>query len=177
MKPQIILISFISLFNTLFAQTGFVVDVIDGDTVTIKSNEYSTQKDYDIFFIDAPESKQDYGMISKQHLVSLLMNKPISYVVLTKPNWNKDFGKRKNGKVIIYYNNGENLSEHMVANGYAWFDRKAAANKDEKKKFSKLEKKAKRKKLGLWEGRNIISPEEFVLLENEREKKFFTGIE
>lgn len=172
MKTQIILISLFSLlYNSLFSQTGRIIDVIDGDTVTIKINEYSSRKTFDIAYIDAPEIKQEFGMKSKQYLVNLLMHKQVSFTVVGNSNWKKNFARKNNPKIVLFFGNGEDLGKHLINNGYAWFNKRSNISLERKKEFIKLEKKAKRKNLGLWDGENIQYPLDFAFVERKKKER------
>ena len=76
MKYLLIAISIFSLFIPDVSASeyeGLVVKVTDGDSVKIKVGEITNT--IRLLYIDAPETKQDYGIKSKNFLENLLLNK------------------------------------------------------------------------------------------------------
>ncbi|WP_244178536.1 thermonuclease family protein [Gilliamella bombi] len=152
LKPLLICIILFFLSNTLvYADfNGKVVKVIDGDTVdilTIKKQKIRVR----LLDIDAPESKQAYGNVSRKYLASLIAGKN----VFVKEN-KKDIYKRTLGTIFL---NKVNINAKMVEKGYAWAYRyKGVANN---KIMVKLETRAKQNKKGLWKDKHPIAPWDF----------------
>ena len=134
------------LYASLFAFSGEVVSIHDGDTITILT-EKKQQIKVRLFGIDAPELKQPYGKKSKQFLANLIA----SEVVEVEEN-GKDRYKRTIGTIYV---NGTDINAQMVENGYAWAYRKFS------KKYTPQESKAKSQKLGLWQDKEPIPPWEW----------------
>lgn len=118
----------------LFALSGKVVSVHDGDTITILAEKERIK--IRLFGIDAPELKQPYGKKSKQFLSNLIAGQ----IVEVEKNGNDRYG-RTIGTVSL---NGEDINAQMVENGYAWAYRRFS------KKYAPQESKAKFEKRGLW---------------------------
>lgn len=118
----------------LFALSGKVVSVHDGDTITILVEK--EQVKIRLFGIDAPELKQPYGKKSKQFLSNLITGQ----IVEVEKNGNDRYG-RTIGTVSL---NGEDINAQMVKNGYAWAYRRFS------KKYAPQESEAKFEKRGLW---------------------------
>ena len=118
----------------LFALSGKVVSVHDGDTITILTEK--EQIKIRLFGIDAPELKQAYGKKSKQFLSNLIAGQ----IVEVEKNGNDRYG-RTIGTVSL---NGEDINAQMVENGYAWAYRRFS------KKYAPQESEAKFEKRGLW---------------------------
>ena len=135
----------VTLYASLFALSGKVVSIHDGDTITILQNK--TQIKVRLFGIDAPELKQPYGKKSKQFLANLIAGE----VVEVDEN-GKDRYKRIIGTIYL---NGADINAQMVENGYAWAYRKFS------KKYTPQESKAKSQKLGLWRDKEPIPPWEW----------------
>ena len=131
--------------SPLFALSGKVISIHDGDTITILQNKQQIK--VRLFGIDAPELKQPYGKKSKQFLANLIAGK----VVEVEEN-GKDRYKRTIG--IVYLGNTD-INAQMVANGYAWAYRKFS------KKYTAQESKAKSQKLGLWRDKEPVPPWEW----------------
>ena len=133
------------LYLPLFALSGKVVSIHDGDTITVLQDKQ--QLKVRLYGIDAPELKQPYGKKSKQFLANLIADE----VVEVEEN-GKDRYKRTIGTVYL---NGKDINAQMVANGYAWAYRKFS------KKYTAQESKAKSQKLGLWRDKEPIPPWEW----------------
>jgi len=141
---KILLLLFFTI--PLFAISGQVIKISDGDTITILTQQREQVK-VRLYGIDAPEKKQPYGQKSKQFLASLIAGQ----VVEVEPK-GKDRYKRTLG--IIYYK-GQDINAKMVLNGYAWAYIKYS------KIYVDQEKLAREKKLGLWQSSNPAPPWEW----------------
>lgn len=130
---------------SVFAISGKVVSIHDGDTITILQDKQQIK--VRLFGIDAPELKQPYGKKSKQFLANLIAGE----VVEVDEN-GKDRYKRTIGTIYL---NGTDINAQMVANGYAWAYRKFS------KKYAPQESQAKKQRLGLWQGKESIPPWEW----------------
>ena len=131
--------------SPLFALSGKVVSIHDGDTITILQDKQQIK--VRLFGIDAPELKQSYGKKSKQFLANLIAGE----VVEVEEN-GKDRYKRIIGTIYL---NGADINAQMVANGYAWAYRKFS------KKYTAQESKAKKQRLGLWRDKEPTPPWEW----------------
>lgn len=131
--------------SPLFALSGKVISIHDGDTITILQDKQQIK--VRLFGIDAPELKQPYGKKSKQFLANLIAGE----VVEVDEN-GKDRYKRTIG---TFYLNDKDINAQMVENGYAW------AYRNFSKKYTPQESKAKSQKLGLWRDKEPIPPWEW----------------
>ena len=124
---------------------GVITRVSDGDTVWITPKKGDKQK-IRLDRIDAPESRQEYGKEAAQYLRSLVKGKKV------KVKWKKrDRYKRILG---ILLDGVEDINLKMVATGNAWHYKEY----DKTPSYGKAERKAKKKKLGLWSRPNPIYP-------------------
>lgn len=139
------LVAILWVASPLFALSGKVISIHDGDTITILQNKQQIK--VRLFGIDAPELKQPYGKKSKQFLANLIADE----VVEVDEN-GKDRYKRTIGTVYL---NGADINAQMVANGYAWAYRKFS------KKYTAQESQAKKQGLGLWRDKEPIPPWEW----------------
>ena len=130
---------------SVFAISGKVVSIHDGDTITILQDKQQIK--VRLFGIDAPELKQPYGKKSKQFLANLIA----SEVVEVEEN-GKDRYKRAIGTIYL---NGTDINAQMVESGYAWAYRKFS------KKYTAQESKAKKQGLGLWRDKEPTPPWEW----------------
>jgi ATP-dependent hsl protease ATP-binding subunit hslU len=138
-----LLILFLPLL--LFAISGKVISIHDGDTITILQGKQQIK--VRLFGIDAPELKQTYGKKSKQFLANLIAGE-----VVEVEESGKDRYKRTIGTVYL---GGTDINAQMVANGYAWAYRKFS------KKYTAQESQAKKQGLGLWRDKEPIPPWEW----------------
>lgn len=133
------------LYLPLFALSGKVVSIHDGDTITVLQGKQ--QAKIRLYGIDAPELKQPYGKKSKQFLANLIAGE----VVEVDEN-GEDRYKRTIGTVYL---GGIDINAQMVANGYAWAYRKFS------KKYTAQESQAKKQRLGLWRDKEPVPPWEW----------------
>lgn len=153
--------SFILLFLFAFSLTandfsGQVISVHDGDTVRILDGKI--QKKVRLFGIDAPETNQDFGSVSRDHLKSLVHRKKVKVAFKENDQYGRIVGE--------LYLNEKNINLQMVQDGYAWVYR----NFNKSKEYIDSEENAKKSKIGLWAGKNPIPPWEF-----RRNEKFQKG--
>lgn len=118
----------------LFALSGKVVSVHDGDTITILMEE--KQVKVRLFGIDAPELKQPFGRKSKEFLASMIAGQ----IVKVEKNGNDRYGRT----IGTIYLDGADINAQVVENGYAWAYRRFS------KKYAPQESEAKFEKRGLW---------------------------
>lgn len=123
-----------------------VIRVIDGDTIIYcKDNQEQRGRLSDI---DAPETKQEFGVESTDYLKSLLNNQ---YVTITEDGI--DYYGRN---LITLEVNGKNINKLMVKHGYAW-----SYSRSIKNEIFNLELIAQENNLGLWSNPNAINPKQF----------------
>lgn len=124
----------------LFALSGQVVKISDGDTITILTQEKQQVK-VRLYGIDAPEKKQPYGQKSKQFLSNLIAGRSVEIQEKGKDRYKRVLG--------IVYLDGLDINEQMVLNGYAWAYVKYS------KIYASQELKARSQNLGLWRDKPI----------------------
>src|SRR5687768_7514917 len=91
--------------------TGQVVKIADGDTLTILDASRQQHK-IRLSGIDAPERKQPFGTVSRQHLAGLAFGKPATV------EWQKrDRYQRIIGRVLV---DGRDVNLEQVRAGLAW---------------------------------------------------------
>lgn len=89
---------------------GQVIDVLDGDTVKLRSDWHIYK--IRLAGIDAPEKQQAYGVQSKIYLDHLIADKDVSIKVLSCDQYGRYVGK--------IYLNGKDINGEMIRSGYAW---------------------------------------------------------
>jgi endonuclease YncB( thermonuclease family) len=139
-----------ALSAALFSQSvaaeilyGRVVAVNDGDTITLldAANRVFRVR---LAGIDAPETNQAYGEVSKQNLERLAFGKPASV------KWDRTDGYgRVVGKVVIGAIDA-NLAQ--VRAGYAWHHNKYQHEQsaEDRRRYAVSAAEARVEKLGLW---------------------------
>ncbi len=110
------------LFAELLA--GQVVDISDGDTITVLVDQKQVQ--VRLHGIDCPEKSQPFGDRARQHLGPLIFEKEVTVKVPDTDRYGRTVG-------IVSLPDGRNVSEELVKAGLAWWYRKYAP-RDEKLK-------------------------------------------
>ena len=121
MKRLLAVVALLSLFTGAQAATritGRVVGVHDGDTITVLVAG-NVQVKVRLYGIDAPESGQAFGNVSKQALSGLVFGKTVVVDALSHDRYGRVIG-------VVYLPEG-NVNHAMVAYGYAWWYQEYAA--------------------------------------------------
>lgn len=126
--------------------TGTVIDVHDGDTITVKVDFENTLKKVRLYGIDAPELNQAHGEVSRDMLVSMIFYKPVKVMENGTDRYNRVIG--------IVTHMGVDIGGTMVLNGYAWCYR----DYDKEKLYWAIEDEAKRGHRGLWGAGTPVAP-------------------
>lgn len=126
-----------------------VIRVKDGDTIVLLDND-STQLTVRLSEIDAPEIKQMHGVISKNFLIDLILDKKVKIQKNGKDPYGRTLG-------VIFTSKGVNVNLEMVKKGMAW--QYYSYSKSEVLKNAQI--LAKKKKLGLWADSLPVPPWEF----------------
>lgn len=151
----ILLLSFFvatsSLSSAADSYTGQVIDVADGDTVTVLNQNNESAK-IRLAGIDCPESSQVHGNQAKQFTVSKVSGKRVRIF----PETTDRYGRT----VALVLINGENLNEQIVTSGNGWVYRKYCTA-DYCNDWLKLEETSRDSQVGLWEDKNPQAPWEW----------------
>lgn len=118
-------------------QTGRVVGVTDGDTLTMLDGRKQQIK-VRLAEIDTPESAQPYGTRAKQELSRLVHGKTVTVKVQDIDRYGRTVGWVYVGELDV--------NAEMVKLGAAWVYRKYASDQS----LYALEKQAKQKRAGIW---------------------------
>ena len=118
--------------------TGKVIEVYDGDTITVLSPENMKYR-VRFYGIDAPEAAQEYGITSRDILREKILGKNVAVKVMDVDRYQRAVGKVTAGSRYI------NLE--MVREGAAWHYTAYAGNSFD---LYEAEKAARKQKLGLW---------------------------
>jgi endonuclease YncB( thermonuclease family) len=137
--------------------TGAVVNIADGDTLTIIDGS-NTQHRIRLAGIDAPEKKQAFGTKSRERLAEKVFRKNVRVEVIDVDRYRREVGRIYLGDRFI------NLE--MVNDGFAW----RFPQYDRAGEFVRAEWDARLQRCGLWADDNPTPPWEFRRAKRERRK-------
>ncbi len=131
-------------------QTGKVVGVSDGDTVTILVDK--TQVRVRLYGIDAPEGGQDFGRRAKEFASQMVFGKIVTMEVMDIDRYGMTVAN-----ILV---DGKSLNEELVKAGYAWVYPQYCKI-PVCKEWYQYEAEARVQKIGLWSHPNPIPPWDF----------------
>jgi len=139
-------------------ETGKVVDVLDGDTLTFETRAGKLLR-VRLKEVDAPEASQTFGRQARQFAWDLLTGKSVrvKYKALDR------YG-RAIGEVILA--DGRILNRELLSHGLAWHYR---VHFPVDESLKELEYQAWKLKAGLWIDPSAVPPWEFRRENNSRE--------
>ena len=158
-KLQPILISLFFLLisaGTLHAWEGFVVKILDGDSLQVARDG----KIYEIrlYGIDTPEYKQPYSNKAKQLTRSLSYHRKVAVE-------KKDIDRY--GRIVaLVSSQGKLVNRELVRAGLAWFYPRYCLEQPLCGELESLEGQARKERRGLWQDDSPVSPWEW-----KRQKK------
>jgi micrococcal nuclease len=147
MKSLFFVVGF-ALSGLAFGQVAEVVRIKDGDTLVALTPE-KTQITCRLYAIDAPESSQAFGQVSKQSLADLTFRKMVEINIVDTDHYGRSVCKIKRGQIDV------NLEQ--VAKGMAMVYRQYAKGVNDGV-YYQVESQAKAKRLGLWQDSNPVEP-------------------
>ncbi len=118
--------------------TGLVVDIQDGDTLTVLRGQ--TQVKVRLDGIDCPEKAQPFGNRAKQKTAELAFQRSVTVVTAKSDRYGRTLA-------IVILPNGHSLNDELVRSGLAWWYRKYAKKN---RSLQRLEETARDAGLGLW---------------------------
>ena len=130
---------------------GKVVSVHDGDTITLLDAGLRQHK-IRLAGIDAPELRQAFGRVSKQHLADQVAGQTVTI------EWHKrDKYQRLVGKVLL---NGRDINITQIETGLAWHYKKYAGeqNPEDQQRYARAEERARTNRIGLWQDSRAMPP-------------------
>ena len=129
---------------------GEVVQVQDGDTLTVKTERDKLYK-VRLSDIDAPEMGQPFGKVARRLATDLARRKTVRVNYTFKDKYGRLIGE-------VFLPDGKLLNEEMLKAGLAWHYR---VKHPHSSFLEKLEYKAWQKNLGLWVQESPVPPWEF----------------
>jgi endonuclease YncB( thermonuclease family) len=153
LRAGVLVLFFMCCLHSAWADvlTGRVVRVVDGDTVHVLDNVKNLHK-IRLAGIDAPESSQAFGRVSRSHLADLVAGKTVTV------EWHKrDRYRRIVGKILL---DGKDMNLEQVSAGLAWHFKKYSSEQsaDDRDRYAKAETVAREEHLGLWRDSHPIPP-------------------
>ena len=144
--------------------SGHVVDVYDGDTITVADPDRTEWK-VRLAAVDAPELGQPFGKKARKELLELILGQPVTVKFDRTDGRDHIVGiveleSQREALVSIF---PININQYLVEAGLAWYDRafQADQSKETRDAYSKLEAAARERKKGLWAEKNPMPPWEF----------------
>jgi endonuclease YncB( thermonuclease family) len=133
-----------------FSLNGKIERVMDGNTVQLIT-ENSTKVRIRLLGIDAPESTQNFGPESTQHLISLRKSKRVTANCIGVDRY-----KRSLCKIVA---NGVDLNLEQLKSGMAWHYKEYAYSQSKKDQavYASAETQAQQARVGLWSS-NLTTP-------------------
>jgi endonuclease YncB( thermonuclease family) len=143
--PLSILLLTLAVCVSVFAQTvvfpGRVVDVADGDTVTVLTQS-NAQFQVRCHGINAPKAQDDFASLSRQRLIDLLMDQPVIVRVTQR-----DQDGTLVGTILL---NGSDICLDQVRTGMAWYDDQSEQSRSTKQQYTRAESGARSIRAGSW---------------------------
>jgi len=130
--------------------SGKVTDVIDGNTINLKSLSHTIK--VRLLAVAPPEKSQPYADVARKHLADLILNK---YVVVRYTG----IGEKGYlvGRVLLEQ---VDINAQMLRDGVAWFSETDASDLAEadRQLYPACEAAARTEKRGLWQEQDPVSP-------------------
>jgi endonuclease YncB( thermonuclease family) len=148
--------------------SGVVVMIGDGDTLVVLDQGNRQQK-VRLAAIDAPELRQAFGKVARQHLGELVFRKAVQVEYSGKDRYG-----RLLGKVTL---NGQDINLEQVRAGLAWHYKRYADQQTEadRARYAQAEDEARKEKRGLWKAPQPLPPWQFRALQRNPKGKLLTS--
>ncbi len=135
-------------FSAAYGWQGYVVKVIDGDSLRVKRNGGIIE--IRLYGIDSPEWGQAYGNRAKRHLKSRVSHRTVT----VEPRDVDRYGRT----VALVSSSGRLMNREMVRQGLAWMYPKYCKEQPLCSDLRRVEEDARARRTGLWREKNPISP-------------------
>lgn len=144
---SIVFLVSVAVPSFLYAWTGKVVGIMDGDTINVLHDRQEVK--IRLHGIDTPEEKQAYGNAAKKVMAKLTAGKIVDVEQMDTDRYHRT--------VAIITVAGVNVNQALVQSGYAWvypqYCKQAFC-----REWLKLEEQAKKARIGLWNDPNPEPP-------------------
>ena len=136
----------------IYGFSGEVISVDSGDTlVAIIADE---KRNIRLYGIDAPENGQHGSNAARRYLRTLALSHPIEVEVIETDVFGRTLA------IVRRVEKESSLNAAVVANGHAWVNPKICMA-DVCDRWKGLQDQAKKYRLGIWSGFDLIPPWEF----------------
>ena len=144
--------------------SGQVVDVYDGNTLTVMDADHTAWK-VKLAAIDAPELGQAFGKKAKKELTELVLDRQVTVTFDHTEGGDQIVGtvKLESNREILVAIFPININQYLLSQGYAWYDKSldGKGTGDNRQLYLNLEADARQRKRGLWAEKNPVPPWEF----------------
>ncbi|MCI5158954.1 MAG: hypothetical protein D3906_11085 [Candidatus Electrothrix sp. AUS1_2] len=137
--------------NSAHGWKGEVVKVLDGDTLQVTQGKEVIK--IRLYGVDCPESRQKYGHEATEFARKLVLGKKVRVEAVDTDRYGRTVGLVNAGRKM--------LNRELVRAGYAWVYPAYCRKQPLCRELSKLEERAKKKKVGLWRAKRPIPPWEW----------------
>jgi micrococcal nuclease len=151
-KIALVLIFLIISLDIAYATTATVITVYDGDTLSAEVQ--GTVVNLRLYGIDAPESGQGGNVTATRFLMQLVLGHPLEIKVIDTDRFGRPLA------LVIRKGKASSVNAAMVGNGYAWVN-PDQCKVDDCTYWKELESQARKLKLGIWSGYDLVPPWEF----------------
>ena len=135
--------------NVAYATQTKVIKVYDGDTFSI--DQEGEKVSVRLYGIDAPESGQDGNLSATRFLKRLVFAQPLEVNVVETDLFGRSLA------IVMREGKKSSVNAAMVGNGYAWVN-PDACKVDACTYWKTLEFDARKLKLGIWSGFDLVPP-------------------
>lgn len=135
--------------------TGRITRISDGDTVHVTDSHGQKHK-IRMAYIDAPETKQAYGIHSRDHLKAMAEDAKVKVKVFEVDRYGREVAQLFKGNI--------DLNLMQVRDGAAWHYESYAKKQQSRQSFAEYataQKSAKQHRKGLWHNRHPQAPWDF----------------
>lgn len=131
-----------------------VLAIVDGDTIDCRRLFYFGQSQrMRLAYVDAPESKQQFGEEAQKYLKKMLQGRIVTLNVADMDRY---------GRVVAdVYLGRESVSETLIKDGIAWVYADYVRHPKRLKHLNELQDDAKKRKRGLWKHSRPMNPKEY----------------
>lgn len=150
MKKITLILATMLAFGTAQAQAQLyrVVGISDGDTIKVLSADRQQIK-CRLQGIDAPETAQPYGQVSKTSLSDMVFGKEVKVEVLDQDQYGRSVCR-----IIM---NGIDVNKVQLQRGLAWHYKHYSSDES----YAQAERTARQQRIGLWAESNPTPPWSF----------------
>jgi micrococcal nuclease len=144
------LLVWMTCITQVYAYPALVISVHDGDTIRVRRGNCEIER-VRLASIDAPELKQPMGLAARSLTEQLTLGRTVQI---------SEKGHDRYGRVVanVIAPHGVNVSCELVRQGLAWWYQDFDPHNE---LIANLQTRARKKKLGIWSGKNQVAPWEY----------------